>query len=141
MRVNVEKRRREVTKLCSFFPIHAGIIACTARYIYAARFLVRAAFWAASERLLLLPFRAAVTACLERAVGEAPALPSFFNAREVALDRLGEGLLFVRELVVPEADALPAGGGGSFTPALRAFDNPIAIACLALRTPCFPSLT
>jgi hypothetical protein len=108
---------------------------------YAARFLVLAALCAASVRLLLLRFRAAVVACLERADAEAPALPSFFNARELALDRVGEGLLFVRELAFPEADELPRGGGGSFTPALRAFDNPMAIACLALRTPCFPSRT
>jgi len=108
---------------------------------YAARFLVRAAFCAASVRLLLLRFRAAFVACLERADADAPTLPSFFSAREVALDRVGEGLLFVRELVFPEAAELLLGGGSSFTPALRAFDSPIAMACLALRTPCFPSLT
>jgi hypothetical protein len=30
-------------------------------------------------------------------------------------------------------------GGASFTPALRAFDNPIAIACFADLAPCLPS--
>jgi hypothetical protein len=34
-----------------------------------------------------------------------------------------------------------AGGEGSFTPARRAFDSPIAIACFVERAPCFPSRT
>ena len=34
-----------------------------------------------------------------------------------------------------------AGGEGRSTPALRAFDSPIAIACFADRAPCFPSRT
>jgi len=33
----------------------------------------------------------------------------------------------------------PAGGGPSFTPALRAFDKPIAIACFVFFAPCLPS--
>lgn len=37
------------------------------------------------------------------------------------------------------ADVLPFGGAGRGTPALRAFDNPIAIACSGDRAPCFPS--
>jgi len=101
---------------------------------------VRAALRAASERLVLLRFLAAVVACLESAAAEAPALPSFFNAREIALDRLTEGLLVARELVFLDAP-LAFAGGGIFIPAFRAFDNPMAIACLAFRTPCFPSLT
>jgi hypothetical protein len=32
-------------------------------------------------------------------------------------------------------------GGESFTPARRAFDSPIAIACFVDRAPCFPSRT
>jgi hypothetical protein len=35
----------------------------------------------------------------------------------------------------------PAPGRGSFTPARRAFDNPMAIACFVERAPCFPSRT
>jgi hypothetical protein len=61
----------------------------------------------------------------------------------VALDRFADGRLR-RALPVPFfffADAVPSGGAGNFTPAFRALDNPIAIACLALRTPCFPSRT
>jgi hypothetical protein len=37
------------------------------------------------------------------------------------------------------ADAVPFFGGRSFTPARRAFDNPIAIACFVDSAPCFPS--
>jgi len=33
------------------------------------------------------------------------------------------------------------GGGGNLTPERRAFDNPIAIACLVERAPCLPSRT
>src|SRR5688572_16062730 len=33
------------------------------------------------------------------------------------------------------------GGGGSLTPARRAFDRPMAIACLVERAPCLPSRT
>jgi hypothetical protein len=40
--------------------------------------------------------------------------------------------------VVLLRDALLLAGGGSFTPARRAFDNPIAMACFVLRTPCLP---
>jgi len=35
----------------------------------------------------------------------------------------------------------PASGGAKGIPARRAFESPIAIACLAERAPCFPSLT
>jgi len=35
-------------------------------------------------------------------------------------------------------EAAPFFGGGNFTPARRAFDKPIAIACLVERAPCSP---
>jgi hypothetical protein len=38
-------------------------------------------------------------------------------------------------------EVCPRLGGGSGTPALRAFDRPIAIACLVDRAPCLPSRT
>jgi hypothetical protein len=38
-------------------------------------------------------------------------------------------------------DAFPFFGGLSGTPARRAFDNPIAIACFVDRAPCLPSRT
>ena len=47
-----------------------------------------------------------------------------------ALSRLAPS--FVRSLAL-------FGGGGSFTPARRAFDRPMAIACFAERAPCLPS--
>jgi hypothetical protein len=37
------------------------------------------------------------------------------------------------------AEVVPFSGGGSFTPARRAFESPIAIACFVERAPCFPS--
>jgi len=37
------------------------------------------------------------------------------------------------------ADVVPFFGAGSLTPAFRAFDSPIAIACFVERAPCFPS--
>ena len=43
-------------------------------------------------------------------------------------------LCFVRALA-------PAAGAGSLTPARRAFDRPMAIACFVERAPCFPSRT
>ena len=36
-------------------------------------------------------------------------------------------------------EVVPFFGGGSLTPARRALDKPIAMACLAERAPCFPS--
>jgi hypothetical protein len=67
---------------------------------------------------------------------DAAARDSRCNTRSVARDRRG--------LTAPlrgrvRAPAFPR--GGSFTPALRALDSPIAIACLADRAPCFPSRT
>src|SRR5438876_7740858 len=37
------------------------------------------------------------------------------------------------------ADVLPFFGGGSLTPARRALERPMAMACLAERAPCLPS--
>ena len=65
----------------------------------------------------------------------------------LARDRRGAG--FARRPAARLADAALrlvvafalAGGRGNFTPARRAFDNPMAIACLVDRAPCFPSRT
>ena len=38
-----------------------------------------------------------------------------------------------------QGEAVPLRGGGSLTPARRALDKPMAIACLVERAPCFPS--
>jgi hypothetical protein len=74
--------------------------------------------------------------------------PSRFSAELVAFDRFADGFR-VPELApfavsraacfrVP-SDVLPSFGGASFTPARRAFDNPIAIACFVDFAPCLPS--
>jgi len=39
------------------------------------------------------------------------------------------------------SEVFPLAGGGSFTPARRASESPIAIACFVLRTPCSPLRT
>jgi len=71
---------------------------------------------------------------------------SRFSARDVARERRGDDR---RERRLREADAALRfvlgvaldGGAGSATPAFRAFERPIAIACLVERAPCFPSRT
>src|SRR5215510_15429382 len=58
--------------------------------------------------------------------------------------RLADGRLCGRErppLRALRAAWVPGGGGGSFTPARRALERPMAIACFAERAPCFPSRT
>jgi hypothetical protein len=64
----------------------------------------------------------------------------------MARDRVGDGrflararLSALRALWRVRADACPFLGVFSFTPARRAFERPIAIACLVDRAPCFPS--
>jgi hypothetical protein len=111
---------------------------------------VRAAFFAAADRAALDRFRALVRACRDNARPDAAALPSLRNARRTAVERFLETLRFVPRAPFAAsraacfrvvADAVPFFGGGSFTPARRAFDNPIAIACFVDRAPCFPSRT
>lgn len=104
--------------------------------------LVRAALRAACDRLDGVRLRDAVRVCRERARCEAPDRPSRFSAAPVARARVADGRL--RRLCAPLAflaEGVPFGGAGNFTPAFLALDNPIAIACLELRTPCFPSRT
>jgi hypothetical protein len=72
-------------------------------------------------------------------------VPSRFSALVVARDLFGDGAR--REVPASEScfafvrtvfEALPFGGGKE-TPARRAFDRPIAMACLVERAPCLPS--
>src|SRR5207245_117853 len=70
-------------------------------------------------------------------VCEAAVWPSRFSATSVARERLRDGADRAGLRVVR---AVP-GFGGRSTPARRAFDSPIAIACLAERAPCLPSRT
>jgi hypothetical protein len=106
--------------------------------------LVRAAFFAAAERWVAVRLRALDRAWRESAFREAAERPSRLSALVTARDRLAAGRF--RALVRPALGRLalrprPFAGLGSFTPALRAFDSPIAMACLVERAPCFPSRT
>ena len=90
---------------------------------------------------------AALLACFDIERCDAAERPSFFSARVVARDRLAEVLVVLSaapfltsraaRLRVAEL-AFPAFGGFTFTPDRRAFDSPIAIACLVERAPCLP---
>jgi len=109
---------------------------------------VRAALFAAAERWALLRLRAAERVCLESALFEAADRPSRLSAFFIARERLREGALplrfapfFSSRLALRRAsfEVAPFFGGGSFTPARRAFDKPIAMACLVDRAPCLPS--
>jgi hypothetical protein len=88
---------------------------------------VLAAFRAAALREAADRRRAALFAWRDSAFGDAALRPSRFSLRREARERF-----FV------EAFAF-LGGAGSFTPARRAFERPIAIACLVDRAPCLPS--
>ena len=107
---------------------------------------MRAAFFAAAERDGLERCFAAERACLESALWDAAERRSRFKALLVARDRVREGFLcpprrpFAKSrLAWRFVCALPRLGGGSFTPARRAFDKPMAIACCGERAPCLPS--
>jgi hypothetical protein len=108
---------------------------------------VRAARRADARRAEADRRRAADLAWRESAFRDAARRPSRRSAREIARERRPDG----RRRCEPARAAYfalcrvlgfdPRGGGGSFTPALRAFDRPIAIACLVDRAPCFPRRT
>src|SRR5215218_8510089 len=108
-------------------------------------FRVRAAFRAAALRAAGERRLAADFACAESAFDDAGRVLSRFSARCAALARFAEGRVCFAAARLAEAALLRVeafaldGGGGSFTPARRAFDKPIAIACLVERAPCFPS--
>jgi hypothetical protein len=103
---------------------------------------------AAARRADLGRRRAAFLAWRESAERDTAERPSRFSAREVALERRADGLRRPRRPAREAYSALRfvfrfalAGGRDSFTPDRRAFDSPIAIACLVDRAPCFPSRT
>lgn len=94
----------------------------------------------------VLRFLAADFACLDSACLDAADLPSRFSAFVVARERFAFGAdFFVARpfrlslaaffLVASEAFF----GAPSSTPARRAFDKPIAMACFEERAPCLPS--
>ena len=113
------------------------------------RLRVRAAFLAARERAEAGRRRAAVRACRARASWLAARCGSRRSVRSMARERVLEGLRVPRRPAAESrralrrvrADVVPFFGGGSFTPARRALDSPMAIACLAERAPCLPSRT
>src|SRR5712664_4850797 len=86
---------------------------------------------------------------MERALREAALRPSRFSAARTARLRRADGR---RGFLLPcptsyarlaelrvLAFACPLAGGLSGTPALRALERPMAIACFVERAPCFPS--
>jgi hypothetical protein len=107
--------------------------------------LVRTALRAAARRAAAVRCRAVLLACRASARRLAAARDSRRNARRIARERR----IDVRRRRTPrDASALfvllvPAfvPCGGSSTPARRAFERPMAMACLAERAPCFPSRT
>lgn len=110
------------------------------------RLRVRAAFFAAAERDLAERRLATRLACFDNAFFDADRRLSRRSARFVARERLVAGFLrrperpFARScLAWPFVRDFPRLGGGSFTPARRAFDKPMAIACSGERAPCSPS--
>jgi len=111
----------------------------------ALRALVRAAFLAALRRFAAPRLRALVRACRESDAFDAALVPSRLRAFVVARDLFGEGAC--RELAASESclvlvrtafEVLPLGGCKG-TPARRALERPIAMACFVERAPCFPS--
>ncbi len=137
-------------------------VGCAARVLaafFAAAFrragpFVRTALSAAALRSAGFLWAAAAFASRERARGEAAVCPSRLSAPSAARERFGEGrdgwrrapstrpralsLVALRRVF---SDVLPGAGGGNATPARRAFDSPIAMACFAERAPCLPSRT
>src|SRR5205814_9022973 len=109
---------------------------------------VRAAFFAAAERAPAPRWRAADPACRASDRVEAAERPSRRKAPRTARDRLGDVFFRARPrassrfaLRRVRADVVPFAGAFKRTPARRAFESPIAIACLVERAPCFPSRT
>lgn len=103
-----------------------------------------AALRAACERPERVLLRAADLACFESARCEAANRLCRLSTCLRASERLAEGRFWRVErcfLFSFWLDAVPLGGDGSFTPAFRAFDSPMAMACFVFFTPCFPSLT
>jgi len=109
------------------------------------RAFVRAARSADRLRAAADRRRDTVLAWRASAFREAADRPSRFSASEIARDRFADT---ARRRWRPARDAAAAlrrvvdlalaGGAPSSTPARRAFDNPMAIACFVERAPCFP---
>ena len=110
--------------------------------------LVRAAFLADADRLAALRRRAAERACRASALGDAALRPSRLSRFSIARERRVDVFFLLPLLAFRRsraaafrvlAEVVPFLGGFSFTPARRAFERPIAIACWVERAPCLPS--
>src|SRR5262249_60934244 len=108
---------------------------------------VRAVFLAAPDRAAAPRRCAKVLAWRASADLEAARRPSRFKAPRVARERVRDTAFLRRRpaatarlaLCRVRSVACPFSGGGKWTPARRAFESPIAIACLVDRAPCLPS--
>ena len=104
-------------------------------------FLVAAAFRAAALRALGPLLRAALRACRESDLREAVRRGARFSAPRTARDRRAD---FRRPLEPRRRSWLALRRlareppGGNFTPERRAFDRPMATACLVDFAPCLP---
>jgi hypothetical protein len=112
--------------------------------------LVLAAWRADALRAAAERFRAAVLACFDNCAVDPAERPSRFKARRVARERVADAVrLPPRRPSVNarsaarrvRADVVPFVGGGSSTPARRALESPMAMACFVERAPCLPSRT
>ena len=108
---------------------------------------VRAALRADALRAEADLRRATLRAWCESALRDATLRLSLFSLLRIARERRGDGLARLRPARLAAAALRFVlaralfGGAGSFTPARRAFERPIAIACFVDRAPCFPSRT
>lgn len=125
------RNRRDIASMNPQVPARVRAAFCAARLRPTGPF-VRRAFSAALCKLCLPRVRALLRACRESEFLDAADRPSRLRTPVIARERFAEGLRFVASVV------FPLGLGPSFTPARRAFDKPIAIACLVLRAPCLP---
>src|ERR1051326_7332727 len=92
--------------------------------------------------------RAAERAWRDSELFDAAERPSRFRARVVARERFADVLCFAPDRPVltsrsaclrVRAEVVPFLGGANLTPARRALDRPMAMACLVERAPCLPS--
>jgi hypothetical protein len=95
----------------------------------------------------LFRFAAALFACFDSAECDAADRPSRLSALVVARERFADGfdVFLVAPFFVSRAACLrvlslacPAFGGFNFTPARRALESPMAIACFVERAQCLP---
>ena len=109
---------------------------------------VATAFRADRWRAIAPRFFALERACFDSEECEAAVCPFLFKAAVVALDRVADGLPSEPALPLAESRAacflvrsetFPSDGGCSSTPARRAFERPMAIACFVELAPCLPS--